>query len=88
MEQLVITFGLGVAVSVGVVLFAMILKAAIMNSRSPRDFAIVDPAQLIQAAPSYEYCDLAGAIRGYDTPELFREDTVVRQQRSHERSLS
>jgi hypothetical protein len=88
MEQLVITFGVGIAVSFGVVMYAMILRAAIMSSRSRSRPAAVDPATRLQPLPSFDDWDLAHAVRGYDSPELCRDDTAARQQRVHERHLN
>jgi hypothetical protein len=84
MEQLVISFGLGIALSFGVVLLAMILRAAIMTSRSRPQSTVIDPARLAEEPPSYEHLDLAHAVRGYDAPELWRDDTTARQQRPHQ----
>lgn len=84
MEYLVISFGLGVAISFGVVLLAMVLRAAILNYRSPSGFTIADPTQLTEEAPSDQHFDSAEPIRGYDTPELWRDDTMTRHGRVHE----
>lgn len=88
MEELLVSFGFGVAVSYGVVFFALILKAAIMSARSRPRSAIVDPARLLEAPPVLTNWDLAQAVRGYDTPELFREDIEARQHRGYERHSS
>jgi hypothetical protein len=88
MEQLVIVLGMAVAVSFGVVLLALVLRAAIVNSRVPAKAKIVNPAEAIQEPLSCDRSDLAHAIRGYDTPELFREDSIARQQQNNEESLN
>jgi len=80
MEQWVIFVGMGVAVFFGVMPLALVLKAAVASSRAPVDSKIVNPAEFIQETLSYESSDLADAIRGYDTPELFKQDKQLRAQ--------
>lgn len=70
MEELVLSFGFGVAVSYGVVFFALTLKAAIMSARSRPRSAVVDPAGLLEVPSVFTNLDLAHAVRGYDTPEV------------------
>jgi hypothetical protein len=84
MEELVVSFGFGVALCYGVVFFAMILRAALISARSRSRSKIVDPARLLQTPPSFDDCDLVRAVRGYDTPELCRDDTKARH-RGYER---
>ena len=88
MEQLIIVLGMGIAVSFGVALLALILRAAIVNSRTPAKAKIVNPAEATQEPISCDRSELAHAIRGYDTPELFREDSIARQQQNNEESLN
>jgi len=88
MAEFIISLGLGVALSFGVVLLAMILRAAIRSSRGRTQSTLVDPAQRLQAPPPFDDCDLARAVHGYDTPELCRDDTMARHQRVHERSVN
>lgn len=88
MEQLIIVLGMGIAVSFGVALLALILRAAIVNSRRPAKAKIVNPAEVIQGPLSCDGSNLAHAIRGYDTPELFREDSIARQQQNSEEFLN
>lgn len=85
MEHLIISFGLAVAVSFGVVLFAMILIAAITSSRVRPQSAPVDPARLLEPPLAFDSGDLAHALRGYDSPELLRDDNAARHHRSDER---
>lgn len=88
MEEIVVSFGFGVALSNGVVFFAMILRAAIMSAPSRPRAKVVDPAWLLEGPSALAGWYLAQAVRGYDTPELFRDDTKARQQRVHERFLN
>jgi len=80
MEELFVSFGFGVALSYGVVFFAIVLRAAIMSARSRSSPPIVDPAERLEEPPSFDGCDLAQAVRGYDTPELCRADTKARHR--------
>lgn len=81
MEQLVILVGMGMAVFFGVMLLALVLKAAVASSRAPVNSKIVNPAELTQASLySFESIDLAHAIRGYDSLELFSQDEKLRSQ--------
>lgn len=81
MEPLVIWVGMGMAVFFGVMLLALMLKAAVASSRAPVNSKIVNPAELTQASLySYESIDLTHAIRGYDSPELFSQDEELRSQ--------
>ena len=80
MEQLVILVGMGMAVFFGVMLLALVLKAAVASSRVPVNSKIVNPAEFIQESLSHEGSYLADAIRGYDTPELFKQDEQLRAQ--------
>jgi len=80
MEQSVILVGMGMAVVFGVMLLALVLKAAAASSRAPVNSKIVNPAGFIQESLSYAGGDLADAIRGYDTPELFKQDEQLRAQ--------
>ena len=88
MEQFVITFGMGVALTFGVVLLALVLKAAVASSRLPVGAKIVNPTELMQEPVSYADCDLVHAVRGYDTPELFQQDSVARRQQLSEQVLN
>ncbi len=84
MQELVVSFGFGVAVSNGVVFFALILRAAIMSARSRPRAKVVDPARLLEQPSAFAGWDLAQAVRGYDTPELCCQDTQARR-RGYER---
>lgn len=87
MEQLIISIGTAIAVSFGVLLLALVLKAAVTNSRVAVNSKVVNPAELIQAPLcSYAGIDLAHAIRGYDSPELFIQDDVLRSQSASRKS--
>ena len=79
MEQSVILVGMGMAVVFGVMLLALVLKAAAASSRAPVNSKIVNPAE---ESLSYEAGDLADAVRGYDTPELCKQDEQLRAQSS------
>lgn len=80
MEQLIIIFGMAVAVSFGVVLLAVILRAAITSSRTPDNIQIVNPTKVLQQPLSYDRSDFEHAVRGYDSPELFEQDQRLRSQ--------
>jgi len=80
MEPLVILVGMGMAVFFGVMLLALVLKAAVASSQAPVNSKIVNSAEFIQESLSYEGNDLADAIRGYDTPELCKQDEQLRAQ--------
>lgn len=80
MEQWVILVGMGMAVFFGVMLLALVLKAAVASSRAPVNSKIVNPAEFIQESLSYGGSYLADDIRGYDTPELFKQDEQLRAQ--------
>jgi hypothetical protein len=86
MEQWVILVGMGMAVFFGVMLLALVLKAAVASSPAPVNSKFINPAEFIQESLSYEGSDLADAIRGYDTPELFKQDEQLRAQSSSSNS--
>jgi len=80
MEQLIISVGTAIAVSFGVLLLALVLKTTVNNSRASMNSKVVNPVEVIREPFSYEGSDLAHAIRGYDSLELFSQDEELRSQ--------
>jgi len=78
MPQLILLTGTIIASSIGLVLVALILRSTIRKSRQPDDSSGVQSVGLTDADPGWGAKDLA--VRGYDTPELWREDMLTRHR--------
>ena len=79
MHQLLLVVGIVLASSMGLALLALVLKSSLRNSRTSR-FDNVQTLPLIEEPVLAENTDLAHAVRGYDTPELYRQDELSRAQ--------
>jgi hypothetical protein len=85
MHSIVLMVGTILASSIGFALAGLILSEAIRNSRRQTSSKNTDKPRLV-ADDSFRVstlCDLAH--RGYDTPELHREDTLARMQSENSR---
>jgi hypothetical protein len=77
MQQLFLLVGTVLASSIGLALLALILVTTFRNSRTPSGSKNMNSA-FIQEVSDEIY--LSQAIRGYDTPELYRQDELLRSQ--------
>ncbi len=78
MLELVLLAGTIVALSFGFVLIALVLRNAIRKSRKPRKLPDTRATVLIANANASDSLRWELAVRGYDTPELCREDMLAR----------
>jgi hypothetical protein len=85
MPQLILLIGTIIASSIGFVLVALILRNAIRESRQPNNPSGVQTVDFTNADPDWTARDLA--VRGYDTPELWREDVLTRHRGRPEEKL-
>ncbi|HEV8719986.1 MAG TPA: hypothetical protein VGW77_05030 [Candidatus Binatia bacterium] len=79
MQQMVLVVGVVLALSLGFALFALVLATAFKNSRTAWRFKNMSPP-FIQEAVFFNESFLTQAMRGYDTPELYRQDELLRAQ--------
>jgi hypothetical protein len=79
MIELILLTGTIVAMSLGCTLIALILRNTVRNSRKLRNRPANPTPALTHGvlAPDAIHWDLA--VRGYDTPELCREDMLARE---------
>jgi hypothetical protein len=79
MLELVLLTGTIVASSFGFALLALILRNAVRKSRKPRKLPETRATALIANASASNSLRWDLAVRGYDTPELCREDMLARE---------
>jgi hypothetical protein len=79
MLELVLLTGTIVALSFGLALIALILRNAVRKSRKPRKSPDIKPVNVFHDANSLDSIQWELALRGYDTPELCREDRLARR---------
>jgi hypothetical protein len=77
MQQLFLLVGTVLASSIGLALLALILVTTFRNSRTRSGSKNMN-SPFIQEISDEIY--LSQAIRGYDTPELYRQDELLRSQ--------
>jgi hypothetical protein len=79
MVQLILISGTVTALTLGVTLFLLVLVRAIRSSAAVTGSSEIGPLNAETESPSESYWVLTEpVIRGYDTPELYREDSVAR----------
>jgi hypothetical protein len=85
MHSIVIMVGTILASSIGFTLAGLVLSEAIRNSRRQASSKKTDEPRLFfdDSFRISTLCDLVR--RGYDTPELHREDTLARMQSENSR---
>ena len=85
MQSIVLMVGTILASSIGFALAGLILSEAIRNSRRQASSKKTDKPRLVfdDSFRISTLCDLVR--RGYDTPELHREDTLARMQSENSR---
>jgi Ni/Fe-hydrogenase subunit HybB-like protein len=79
MQQMVLIVGVVLASSLGLALLARVLATAFRNSRTAWRSKSMSPP-FIQEAIVFNESYLIQATRGYDTPELYRQDELLRSQ--------
>jgi hypothetical protein len=79
MQQMVLMVGVILASTLGLALLALVLTTAFRNSRTAWRSKNMSPP-FIQEAVVFNASYLTQAIRGYDTPELYRQDELLRSQ--------
>jgi hypothetical protein len=86
MPQLILLTGTIIAASIGFALVALILRNTIRKSRALDNSSEIQTVDFTDVDPNWAAKDLA--VRGYDTPELWREDMLTRHRgRSAEKRL-
>jgi len=79
MVQLVLFSGMVIALTLGVTLFLLVLIRAVRNSTAVANSPQIGPLNADDESPTESHWMLTeDVIRGYDTPELCREDSVAR----------
>jgi hypothetical protein len=79
MHQMALMVGVVLALSLGFALFALVLATTFKNWRTVwRSKKITPPFSQEPVVFSESY--LTQAMRGYDTPELYRQDELLRSQ--------
>jgi hypothetical protein len=79
MVQFILISGTVTALTLGVTLFLLVLVRAIRSSTAVTGSSEIGPLNAETESPSESYWVLTEpVIRGYDTPELYREDSVAR----------
>ena len=79
MVELTLFAGMVIALTVGVVLFVLVLVRAIKNSTPVTDASEIGPLRAEAESPSeFHWMLTERVVRGYDTPELYREDSIAR----------
>ncbi len=79
MHRLIFMAGTIIASSLGFALAGFVLCEAIRNARGHK---VMESLRPVLARVDSEYTGWESAIRGYDTPELAREDRLVRARYS------
>ena len=82
MDQIVLMVGITVAFAIGIALLALVLMTAIRNARKVNRSPQIRPLGFVADKDSCASSALELAVRGYDTPELCREDQVARFRQS------
>ena len=86
MPQLILLTGTIIAASIGFALVALILRNTIRKSRALDNSSGIQTVDFTDVYPDWGAKDLV--VRGYDTPELWREDMLTRHRgRSVEKRL-
>ncbi|HEX5607128.1 MAG TPA: hypothetical protein VFY96_11465 [Candidatus Binatia bacterium] len=79
MVQLVLFSGIVIALTVGVTLFLLVLIRAVRNSTTVTESSQIGPLNADGESPTESHWMLTeDVIRGYDTPELYGEDSIAR----------
>ncbi len=79
MVQLTLFAGMLIALTVGVTLFLLVLVRAIRNSAPVTDSSEIGPLRADGESPTeFHWMLTERVVRGYDTPELYREDSIAR----------
>jgi hypothetical protein len=79
MVQLTLFAGTVIALTVGVTLFLLVLVRAIRNSAPVADSSAIGPPRPEGESPTqFDWMLTERVVRGYDTPELYREDSIAR----------
>ena len=79
MVQIILISGVVIALTLGVTLFVLVVMRTIRNSAAVTDASEVGPLNADGESPTESYSMLnEPVIRGYDTPELYREDSTAR----------
>jgi hypothetical protein len=82
MVQLILISGTITALTLGVTLFLLVLIRTIRSSAAVTGSSAVGPLNADGESPTESYSMLnESVIRGYDTPELYREDSIARSGR-------
>lgn len=84
METWVLMVGTWLALSFGLALLAGIIKITISNSRLTPQPENLNLTELSQEPIDSDMGQLAWAVRGYDSPEIYRDDTVARLRHSRQ----
>ena len=84
MQQIIVMAGTIIASSMGIALAGLILGNAIRNSRRSRASRKSPKPQFIAVPDVLDACLGKTTRRGYDTPELHRDDTLQRLKQSGE----
>jgi hypothetical protein len=84
MENWVLMVGTLLALSFGFALLAGIIKITISNSRPTPQPENLNLTELSQEPVDSDMGQLAWAVRGYDSPEIYRDDTVARLRHSRQ----
>ena len=79
MVYLTLLAGMVIALTVGVTLFLLVLVRAIRNSAPATDSSEIGPPRAEGESPTeFHWMLTERVVRGYDTPELYREDSMAR----------
>ncbi len=78
MPQLILLTGTIIAASIGFALVALILRNTIRKSRALDNSSGIQTVDFTDVGPDWGAKDLA--VRGYDAPELWREDVLARHR--------
>ena len=79
MVQLTLFAGMVIALTAGVTLLLLVLIRAIKNSAPITDSSEIGPLRAErEGPPEFHWMLTERVVRGYDTPELYREDSMAR----------
>ena len=79
MVQFTLFAGMVIALTVGVTLFLLVLIRAIRNSQTVTDSSDIGPLNAHgESSTESQWMLTEQVVRGYDTPELYREDSIAR----------
>jgi hypothetical protein len=82
MDQIVLMVGTLVASAIGIALLGLVVRSAIRNSRKANPSTNLRPLGFGDERDSFAASALELAVRGYDSPELCREDQLARFRQS------